>query len=210
MRRFIFLLVTIFLLTQRASSQSFVALSTGISTDLNNSKPFLMVPLTLRWEPFKRSAFFVEVIKPLVFSRNQNSDAYTTNPQLAEHEVLTETIKLHTYSFGIGGAFVVYTTKKDNVFSMNLSWGYCEEKFIVNYKNYDTKNYEVLNPDVSEDFEGLYAAASALYTFDKKKTFIMLRVQSSSSAKKGRYELSYIKTAPLQLTYGFNFNYNKK
>lgn len=170
-----------------------------------------MVPLTCRWEPFKRSAFFIEAIKPLVFPRLQKGDAYTTSPQLSEHVVLTEAINLKTFSIGFGGAFEVYTNKKKNQFTLNLSSGYCSEKFIVHYRQYDNKNYEVLNPDVSESFTGLYASVAGLYTFHKRNRFIMLRIQSNSSARRNdRYPISYDLTSPLQLTYGLNFIYTKK
>jgi hypothetical protein len=42
-------------------AQSFIAFSTGISKDLNNSNPsFYHVPLAVRIKPFKRSRFFIE------------------------------------------------------------------------------------------------------------------------------------------------------
>ncbi len=66
------------------------------------------------------------------------------------------------------------------------STGICTEHFKVVYRNYDNANYEVLNPDVGEDLTGLYASFAATYNFHKRKQnmFIMLRLQSISSAAK--------------------------
>lgn len=198
----------------QTNAQSFIALSSGISTDLNNVKPFYTIPVTLRWEPFKRSAFFLEASSGIGFTQTSDADAYTPDPQLAEHLVLTEAIKLNTFSVGTGGAIVLYTNKKNNRFTLNLSVGICSEKFVVVYKNYDKANYEVLNPDVSENLSGLYAATAVVYNFHKMKQdmFVMLQVQSPSSATKPErfYPLSYNKTAALQLTFGYKLIYSKQ
>ena len=172
-----------------------------------------MVPVTLRWEPFKWSSFFIQATKGIAFKRISHADAYTIIPQLPEHVVLTEAINLQTFSLDLGGAIVLFTNKRNNRITLNLSAGVCTEYFGINYKNYDTANYEVLNPDVNEKLSGLYASVACLYSFHKRKRdmFIMLRLQSNSSASiPDRYILSYNKTSPLQLTYGYNLFYNKK
>lgn len=172
-----------------------------------------MVPITLRWEPFKRTGFFIEANQGIGFNRLSHAGAYTVAPQLPEHVVLTEAVNLTTFSTGIGGAIVIYTDKKNNQFTLNLSTGVYKESFTVTYRNYDKANYEVLNPDVSEDMSGLYACIAGVYNFHKRRRdmFIMLRLQSPSSAGlPERYELSYNKTAPLQITFGYKLFYNKK
>ncbi|MDE3182427.1 MAG: hypothetical protein KGM16_03315 [Bacteroidota bacterium] len=171
-----------------------------------------MIPVIFRWEPFKRSAFFVEAIKSFVINTRLPADAYTTNSQLPEHVALTEKIELKDFALGLGGAFVVYTNKKNNQFTVNVSSGICDENFIVDYTKYDEANYEVLNPDVAANYSGLYAAVAALYNFHKRKQdmFIMLRLQTASSAAKhDHYTLSYNKTSPLQLTFGYKLFYAK-
>ncbi|MEO8821254.1 MAG: hypothetical protein ABI374_10460 [Ginsengibacter sp.] len=205
--------IFIILLASCVNAQSFIGISSGVSVDINNKQPFLMVPVTLRWEPFKRSAFFIEATKSFVFKNLSQQNAYTTNPQLPENVALTEAISLRTFSMGIGGAIVAYTNKKNNQFTINLSLGICTEQFKVDYRNYDYANYDVLNPDVGENLSGLYASVAALYNFHKRKRdmFIMLRIQSTSSAARpDKYALSYDKTAPLQLTYGYKLFLNKK
>lgn len=200
-------------LTSQIKAQSVLAISSGISTDLNNKKPFYTVPITLRWEPFKRSALFIEATQGIGFHRLSYGDAYTAAANLPDHVVLTEAIKLSSFSIDIGASIVVYTNKKNNRFTINLAPGICTEKFGVNYRNYDKVNYEVINPDISERRQGLYASIAGLYHFHKRKQdmFIMLRLQSNSTARDpDRYKLSYNATAPLQLTYGYNFFYNKK
>ena len=205
------ILITFF--SFQANAQSLIAVSTGISTDLSNPKPFYMIPVTLRWEPGKHSGFFIEAIQGICFTRLTEANAYTAISQLPEHVVLTEAINLNNLSIGVGGAIVLYTNKKNNRFTLNLSTGICSEQFKVKYRNYDTANYEVLNPDVNTRFSGLYASVAGIYNFHKRKQdmFIMMRVQSTSSASRpDHYSLSFYKTAPLQLTFGYKLFYNKK
>jgi hypothetical protein len=196
----------------RANAQSVIAISAGVSTDLNNEKPFYSVPVTLRWEPFKRSAFFIEATQAFGLNRLADADAYTTSPQLPQQVSLAEAIHANSLSIGTGAAIILYT-KKNNRFTLNLSAGFCSEEFTVIYRNYDKANYEVLNPDVSEKMSGLYVSAAGVYNFHKTKQdmFLMLRIQSPSTASPAdRYTLSYNKTAALQLTFGYKLFYNQK
>ena len=193
-------------------AQPSIALSTGISKDINNKRAFYAIPVTLRWEPFRRSSFFIQATKEFAFYRLTYADAYSLNPQLSEHVVLTEAISLATFSMEIGGAMVLYTDKKNQVM-LNLALGVSDERFTVNYRNYDKANYEVLNPDVGKDFSGLCASIAAAYNFHrgKRDMFIMLRLQSPALIGAGdRYNLSYVQTGPLQLTFGYKLFYQKK
>ncbi|MFS8083012.1 MAG: hypothetical protein ACMG51_06140 [Ginsengibacter sp.] len=212
LRTSIFSLVFI-LFSFQTNAQALIAFSTGISTDLNNVKPFYMIPLSIRIEPFKRSSFFVEVIQGFGFNKLSKADAYTTNPQLPEHLVLTEVIKSTSFSMGIGWVIKIYTDKKNNRFALNLSAGGSDENFRINYKNYDKVNYEVLNPDVSTKFSGVYAAIAAVYNFHKGKQdmFINLRLQTplSGRPRADTYVLSFYPTAPIELTYGYKL-FSKK
>ncbi len=205
-----FLLFTFFV--SHIKAQSFIALSSGISTDLNNKNPFYSVPVTFRLEPFRHSSFFIEAIQGIGFNRLSKADAYTANPDLAEHVVLNEEVKNSSFSMGIGAAIVLYTNKKNNQITLNLSTGICSEHYNVNFRNYDKANYEVLNPDVNEYISGLYASIAAVYNFHKRKRdlFIMLRLQSPSSAWFGRYQVSFFKAAPMQLTFGYKLFTSKK
>lgn len=195
-----------------ATSQSLVAFSSGISIDVNNEKPFYAIPVSLHWEPFRRSAFFIEATKGFGFNRLAKVDAYTPNEQLPEHVILTEVIKSKSFSVSMGGAIKLYTNKKNNRISLNLSAGIIDEDFNVVFKNYDKANYEVLNPDVSEDFGGLYFSGAVVYNFYKttQNMFVMLKLQSPSTAETPDYKLSYKKTAALSLLYGYKLFYNKK
>lgn len=194
------------------NAQPLIAMSAGISKDLNNKIPFYAVPVILRWEPFKHSSFFIEATKEIGFKRLTHGDAYTVNSQFPEHVVLTEAVSLSGFSMGIGGAIVLYTDKKNNQLTLQVSVGVSDEHFTVNYRNYDKINYEVLNPDVSKNFSGLYGSIAGAYNFHKRKQdmFFMLRLQSPALAGSGdRYNLSYTQTAPMQITFGYKLFYKK-
>ena len=213
----IFILITIFV--SQVSAQSFIALSSGISTDINNERPFLwpqfmkhavaIISMPFSWEG---TAFFIEAIQDIGFNRLSKSDAYTANPDLSENVVLTEEVKHTSFLIGIGGAIVLYTNKRNNQITVDVSKGICSESYTVDFRNYDKVNYEVLNPDVTNPISGLYASIAMIYNFRKRKQdmFIMLRLQSPSSGGFGRYKLSFNNTAPLQLTFGYKLFTSKK
>ena len=207
LRSSIFFLVFI-LFSFQTNSQSLIAFSAGISSDLNNVKPFYMVPISIRAEPFKQSSFFVETIQGFGFNKVSKADAYTTSPQLPEHLVLTEVIKSTSFSMGIGWVIKIYTDKNSNRFALHLSAGVGSENFVIKYKNYDKTNYEVLNPDVNTKFSGPYASIAAAYNFHRKQDmFIMLRLQTPTPGKSGpgHYDLSFNTIAPMSLTFGYKF-----
>lgn len=213
-QNYCFVFLFLFLAAQ-THAQHILGFSTGLATDLNNKKPFYTIPLSLRWEPFKRSSLFIETIVGVGFPRKDNADAYTTNPDIPEHVVLIETKRLNSLSIGVGGVIPLYTNKKNNRISLLLSLGGGTEYFRIDYKNYDNVNYEVLNPDVDINISGMYVSTAAMYSFHKRKRdmFVMLRLQSPSTGR-GRpdvYNLSFQKTAPMELTFGYNLFYlNRK
>jgi hypothetical protein len=57
MKRFIPVYFFISLFAFQTNAQSLLALSTGISADLNNERPFYSIPVTLRWEPLNTQPF---------------------------------------------------------------------------------------------------------------------------------------------------------
>jgi hypothetical protein len=174
----IFILVMSFV--SLANAQSFFSLSTGLSKDLNNKNPFYSIPVTFHLEPFKRSAFFIEATQSIGFNRLSPADAYTAKADLPEHARLTEAVKHSSFSMGVGGAFELFTNKKNNQVTIDIATGICSENYAVTFRNYDKANYEVLNPDVTSGISGLYAAVAGVYNFHgrQRDMFIMLRVQS--------------------------------
>lgn len=198
---------------QKASSQSFVALSSGFSLDLNNNRTFYHIPVSLRIEPFERSGFFIEGNYSIPFSRQSTANAYTTNPVLAEHVTLIETVRPYLFTITLGGEIHLYTTKKNNSFYLDLAAGVSSQHFKVNYKNYDKINYEVLNPDVSTDSSGLVFSIAGVYNFHKRKQdmFLMLHLQTPPLVSSlNYYAMTYKISAPLQLTFGYKLIHNKR
>ena len=93
-----------------------------------------------------------------------------------------------------------------------MPFAICEQIIKVSYKNYDTKNYEVLNPDANSDVGGLVMSVAPVYYFHKGKRDVMLMLHLQTPLLKGNrdYKLSYDYVAPMQLTFGYNFYYNRK
>jgi hypothetical protein len=206
------LILLVAIIFQKASSQSYVAFSSGFSIDLNNKKTFYHLPVILRMKPFKKSGFFIEGNYGILFSRQGAADAYTTNPALPEHVVLTETVLPHLFTISLGGEIHLYTNKKSkNSIYLDIAAGVSSQHFRVNYKNYDKLNYEVLNPDLSTDSSGLVLSIAGVYNFHKQNMFLMLHVQTPPLISATRsYTMTYELIAPLELTFGYKLLNKRK
>lgn len=202
-------------MSSNANAQSFIAFSTGISKDLNNSNnTFYHIPLSVRIEPFRRSGFFIEGNYGLPFSRKTHAEAYTANSALPAHVTLQEVVKPGILTVNIGGEIHVYTDRKShNSIYLDFTMGVSSQHFKVTYKNYDNRNYEVLNPDVSTDSSGLVVGMAVVYNFNKpgQNMFVMLQVQTPPLVSNfENYAMTYKLMAPLQLTFGYKlFNHKK-
>lgn len=208
------LCISIFLPTELIA-QSFVSLSTGVSLDLNNTHhSFYHVPLTLQWKPFskKTSPFFLEVDYDIPIMVKGTGHAFTLNPDLPKEISLEENIRAFVFTASIGFRIHLYTNEKNNSFYVNLMpAGICAQKFKVSYKDYDNQDYEILNPDINLNKGGIVMGMAGIYNFHKRKQdmMIMLHVQTPPFQSRGDYPLSYNFIVPLQLTFGYNFYYNK-
>jgi len=205
-----------FLSTFDTNAQSFLSLSTGISSDLNNAHhSFYHIPFSLQWKPSpgEKAAFLVEFNYDFPFTTKSTGQAYTLNPSLPKEVTLQETIRPYIFSVNIGFRVHLYTNKRNNSFYINLlPLGVSAQYFKANYKNFDKKNYDILNPDVNLNRGGIVTSVAAEYDFHKTKQDmkLMLRIQSPPLQSRGDYPLSYRFVAPLQLTFGYNFYYNKR
>lgn len=207
------LIILVTIIFHKATSQSFAALSTGFSSDLNNKRPFYHIPIAFRIEPFERSGFFIEANYGIPLTRKSTANAYTTNPALVEHVILAETVRPNLFTVTLGGEIHLYTTKKNNSFYLDLSAGISSQHFKVNYKNYDKVNYEVLNPDVNTDSSGLVVSIAIVYNFHERKQdiFLMLHLQTPPLVSAlNYYAMNYKVIAPLQLTLGYKLIHKKK
>ncbi len=200
-------------ISARVNAQAFASLSTGISRDVNNTKPFYHIPVSLQWKPFpKRSdPFFLEVDYNIPFKNTGSAKAYTLNAGLPQEVNLKETIRSYIFTTSIGLRIFLFSTKNNNDFYFNFLTGYCFQKFKVNYVNYDNINYEVLDPDVTTNNSGFVFSGAVVYNFHtaKRDLQLMLHLQTPLLQDMGKYPLSYKFAAPLQLTFGYNFYYSK-
>jgi len=213
---FLFISIIFISFSFATHAQSSFSLSTGISSDLNNvHHSFYHIPFSLQWKPSprKRAAFFVEFDYDFPFTTKSTGQAYTLNPSLPKEVTLQETIRPYIFSVSIGFRIHLYTNKRNNSFYLNLlPFGISTQNFKINYKNFDKENYEILNPDINMNRGGIVSSIAAVYNFHKTKQDmkLMLHVQSPPLEGTGKYPLSFRFVAPLQLTFGYNFYYNKR
>jgi hypothetical protein len=197
-------------------AQSSLSLSTGVSVDMNNTnQSFYHIPISFQWKPSSRekAPFFLEFDYDVPLTTKSKGNAYTLNPSLPSEVMLQESIRAYIFTASIGFRIHLYSTKKNNSFYLNLlPLGISNQNYKVTYKNYDKENYEVLNPDVNLNMGGLVMSMAAVYYFHKRKQDmqIMLHAQTPLLRIIDDYPMSYKSIAPLQLTFGYNFYYNKR
>jgi hypothetical protein len=201
--------------TLNSSAQSSVSLSTGISKDINNSISFYHIPFSLIWKPFRdqKMPLILELDYALPLGKTISGEAFTLNSSLPESVRLNEKISPYIFTLALGFRIHLFTNKKNNSFYLNiLPVGISGQNFKVSYKNYDNDNYEIINPDVSSKPGGFVMSAAPVYYFHKAKQdmMLMLHIQTPLLISKSDYPLSYKSAAPLQLTFGYNFYYNKR
>ena len=197
------------------SAQSVISLSTGWSTDLNNAvHAFHHIPVSFNWQPLKdkRLPFLVELDYDIPLAIRSSGDAFTLNPALPGKVTLSEDIRPRLITASVGLTIPVYRRKSGkSIYVSFFPIAICNQDIKVTYKNYDKENYEVLNPDVTTKETGAVMAVAAVYNFHtlKQDLRLMLHLQTPLFKGNGDYQLSYKYVAPLQLTFGYNFYYNK-
>ena len=213
--RSILCLFILTLLAGGVSAQSVISLSTGWSTDLNNAvHAFHHIPVSFNWQPLKdkRLPFLVELDYDIPLATRSSGDAYTLNPDLPGKVTLSEDIHPRLITASVGLTIPVYRPKSaKSLYVSFFPLAICNQHIKVTYRNYDKENYEVLNPDVTTKETGAVMAIAAVYNFHtlKQDLRLMLHLQTPLFKGKGDYQLSYKYVAPLQLTFGYNFYYNK-
>ena len=123
--------------------QSSITFATGGSIDLNNTKPFYHIPVSLQWMPFHepQNPLLVEVNYYIPFKRTGIENAYSANPALPQQVKLKETIGSNIFVVSTGASIYLLTTREENKFFLNLLLGNCNQHFKVIYVNYDKANY---------------------------------------------------------------------
>jgi hypothetical protein len=196
-----------------ANAQCFVGLSTGISKDIsdNVNQAFYHIPVTLQWKPTRKrwNVFFLEANYDIPIAGNSSVKAYTANPSLPQSINVTEKVRPYIFSLFAGATtHFVIDKERDDYLYINLLLGICNQSFIVKYANPDKNNYVVLDPDVNYENASIVGAFEVAYKFHNN-LMAMLHIQTTMDASEGNYPLSYKFVAPMQLTLGYNFYYNK-
>jgi len=208
------ILLFVILFPAKAKAQSAISLSTGVSSDLNNSnKTFYHIPVSLQWSPFSspKNPLFFEFDYGIPLVNEKKANAYTQNPSLPEEVTLQQNTHAIFFAASMGVKAYLFSIQQKSSFYLSLMAGFCHQNFKVIYKNYDNANYEVLNPDVDLKKDGMVLSMAVSYYFNKSKdVFVRIHIQSPLIRKAPDYTLSYKYMAPMQLTFGYNFFYNKK
>jgi len=217
MRRFVTLIICCILYNAALQAQPCITIATGFSKDINNrNETFDHIPVSLQWKPspFKNTAFFIKVDYDIPVSGTATGYAYTLNPSLPPEVNLQESIRPYIFTASLGWRIHLFNTSKNSFYIDLLPLGVCNQSITVSYKNYDKANYDILNPDISIHYTSLVASAGIVYRMplekERNSLLFMLHVQSALLDNTGKYALSYKFIAPLQLTVGYNFNYNRK
>jgi len=197
------------------NAQPFIGLSTGISRDINQNPnySFYHIPINLQWKPFRRrfNVLFFEANYDIPFAAKGMATAYTVNPSLPQSVTLQEKVAPYVFTGFAGASFRFYVNKHRDIIYINPMIGICNQNVIVKYKGYDKANYEVLNPDISSNTTDAVGALEIEYKFHNDLMVIVHMQTPLADDQDENYihPLTYNSVAPLQLTFGYTFYYNK-
>lgn len=213
--RFLFISFLFILSSFATNAQSYLSISTGISTDVNqNRKSFYHIPVSFQWKPFpeKNVPLLLELNYGIPLTTKGSGNAFTLSSSLPEKVTLTEKIDPYIFTINLGFQIHLFTTKKNNTLCLDLfPLGICNQNFKIKYKNYDKENYEVLNPDLSRNSGGFEMSMATVYNFHKNQDMMFkLHIQTPTFTQKDNYPSAYRSIAPLQLTFGYSFYYKKR
>jgi hypothetical protein len=220
-RLFALLCSTILSITAYAQSSA-VSLSTGISYDVSNAGNynFFHIPVSVEWSApiIKENLWFLFKVTYSVPVGGAGADeAYTLNPALPGMVYVQKSIRSSLFLGSIGVRTYFKPNKKNGRFYIDLlPLGIYSQNISVRYKNYDKTNYDIINPDVGTEISALAIALSVGYSIPvKNHNDLLIEFNASTPLSFNRglsddgYDLSYKRSAPLQLTIGYNLNCGK-
>ena len=204
--RKIFLLTAALFISFILKSQS-VSISTGIAPDANNpGNTFWFVPVELQWHPFIDEKFSFVMDYDFGLSKKSTGEAYTTNSSLPGHVQLNERLGTNLLTFGVSLNIKLFQAKNKNLAELSLMPLGCSfQRFKASFKNFDQKNYEILNQDVNRNSNGLIMAFGLRYRFDKNK-IISINLQTPL-LKSRKHDFNYQYAAPARFMFGYQLKY---
>ena len=193
-------------------SQQQLNIATGLSFDMNDSNKgkFLNVPIVLQYLPTSshRVSFLINANVQLPIWNNAGHDSGFSISATPHATSFKKTIQSFNYAVNFGLRINFPIPKNQHVFLDLLPLGFCQQQFTVKYKNYNSSQYDILNPDVNLDKSGFVMSLGTGYIY--KKFFCEITIQTPLLIiNKPQYELSYKYAAPLQLIAGYSFNLKK-
>lgn len=206
----LFLFFIALALSIHAFSQQQINIATGLSVDMNNKGNFVQTPVYVQWfatNPNKIVSFFVygEMFFPVAgYSGSDSAFSVNTQPNAIK---ISKTIYNYNLCLGLGLRFKTFKINNGYLFE-ELTWGLSYQKFTVNYKNYNSTNYDILNPDKGLNNGSFFCGFNIGY----KKNNWVLKLSAQTPPfilRLKEYPVSYNYAAPLQLTIGYGFNLQK-
>lgn len=217
----IYIIILFAFLALQGHSQHSLIIASGFSTDANKKYgspvTFTHIPFSLQWLPTRFGNRVFPVIKIdylLPLNKTTTDNAYTLNTALSNEISIRKTYRPFIFNLNTGMRFMVYQRDKHFFYADALLTAICHQYIKVSYENYDTENYEILNPDISVRKTSIGVGLGLVYRrllSTRSSVLCMLNIQSPpfTSSKVDRYEVSYRFVAPIQFTIGYGFSYKK-
>lgn len=206
MRKVLFLPVALFI-SFTVKSQS-ISISTGLAPDANNpGNAFWFIPAEFQWRPLSDGIFSFVMDYDFGLHKKSTGEAYTTNPSLPGHVQLNERLRTNLLTFGLSFNIKLFQTQNKNLAELSIMPGYSIQQFRASYKNFDQKNYEILNQDVNRNSNGFVMAFGLRYHFDKNK-ILSFNIQTPLF-KSSEKDFNYRYAAPARFMFGYQLKYRK-
>lgn len=195
------------------AGQSTITILSGLNVDANNNARFKQIGFGIQFFPREgnQGSFFIQLDAGLPLTNKSSDSAFTLRAGFPPAIETQKEIQWSGFSLSLGYRFFIHKKSDSYFFADLLATGYHPFRYKVNYPNYDSENYEILNPDIAGRGSGI--AMGIGFGYHWKKWVIQTQIQTPPLRfdLKSDYEQSFKPTdAPWKIQFGYNLSFKKK
>ncbi|HVM86717.1 MAG TPA: hypothetical protein VMT76_00920 [Puia sp.] len=211
MNKSFFLIIMIAILAPFISlSQFYVEPFAGYQKDMNNYKSSFFNSGVQAVFKMRKYELLLQLQKNFPGSWNAVDSAFTLNTSLPLYAPAQKNISISFFSVAFGNRFRIVGKDTGACLVVKLYTGLMFQKISVKYE-YDKNDYTVLNPDQSQNADGIFVSAGLEYMWQFKKSRFFADLNFSTPPWENlRYPSSYNLMAPLSFNIGYSFMISKK
>lgn len=190
-----------------ASAQKYIEPIVGYQVSPKENYIFSQLNAGVQWVLLnkKKKPFFLKITASLPIADKSLDSAYTTNINLPVINQVQKIIKPFGFELSIGKRLIIPPTGKYNKCSFIFSAGIAYQRLQVE-NNFDRKNYDLLNPDITiSRFGGLVGFQFEYMRILKNgRLFLQTGITSSPISKRKSNQNSFKFLVPIAFNLGYS------